>query len=125
MLIFHRPEFIRGSIKVKDVKLDEKGEPLYYEGEPVFVYWHLTPDMKGKVIKFNDEDFVKKTYPHMFFKSKDDIENHEMEKRRRAHERNVKKANEKEKQLAEEIKQGLIPESELQDFRKERKRFKR
>lgn len=149
MLIFHRPEFLLGSMKVEDVKLDDKGKPVFKtsktgslfdaSGNPLkkdqcFIYWHLTPDMKGKIIKFNDEKYVKKKYPNFFFKTDKEIEAFEKRKKDILEYRNKRKIIEREKELLadiEEAKQiddpGLIQHSQDQQkkFVAERKRFNR
>lgn len=149
MLIFHRPEFIMGSIKVEDIKLDDKGKPVFKEtktgslldasGKPLkreqcFIYWHLLPNMKGKVIKFNDEGYVKNKYPNMFFKTDKEIKEFESKKKIAADRRNKRKVEEREQELLQDLREaknlddeGLLQQAtrNLDSFRAERKRFKR
>ncbi len=139
MLIFHRPDFLKGSIKVEDVKVDEQGQPVFksvtkagslvdVKGksigmEKALVYWHLTPDMRGKVVEFNDEAYVLKKYPNLFFKTDDDIKKFEQKKAAAAKARDRRKADEWEATLQQALDDGEIEQHYLDEFKKERKRL--
>lgn len=124
MLIFHRPQFLNGRFKVQDVKFDDEGKPLKDEnGNPCFVYWHLTPDMRDKTIKFNDESYVKNKYPSFFFENDEEIKAFYKKKLENSNRMNTKKAELRQNELKKWLDDGLIDQADYDDFLKERKRL--
>ena len=182
MLIFQRPDFRSGKLKIEDLKLDAKGKPMRVlhdsvgmpirvmhddkgnpikfkvgsDGKPLVddrkklipdpngqyilsgsgvtvpdaggkllkVFWVFTPDMNGQVVQFNDDDYVKKKYPNIFFKTKTEYQAFLAHSKSAAKKRIKSKADEKQKAL-EELGDDPDAKKQLEMFKAERKRFKR